>query len=313
MGKKSDIDKKNMPHPNTKPGPLSLLQLLFAIALLVSYFLPWVSWDGIPVKGVAMASGDFFSISEKQFGLGNPFPKLSFSFYVFWLIPLLAALTAALVIVKKNTVPVAYIAGALSITLFTVFYLFTGTLIDLGVGKSVFGMLKPAGYIHVAAAAGLIFTAIPVKKWLPRIFWLLIGPVLAYSGYKIGEKMIMAETHEATENVKADYTVNANDLIHEFLSNDTATNKKYIDKMLVVNGNAAAVEVQEDSTSTVKFADSTGSYAIFSLEKNQYEKTKALKQGDAVSLKGVCSGSIYSEILKTTAITFKRATYNSIK
>lgn len=290
-----------------------MLQLLFAAVLLVTYFLPWVSWDGTAVKGAAMATGDFFSISEKKFGLGNPFPKLSFSFYVFWLIPALAAVTVALLLIKKSTVPAANVAGALSITLFTVFYLFTGTLIDLGVGKSVFSMLQPAGYIHLLAAAGIICTAVPVKNWIPRVFWLLIGPVLAYSGYKIGEKMIMSETHEATENIKADYTVSSDELIREFLANDTATNKKYIDKMLVVNGNAAAVEVLEDSTSTVKFADSTGSYAIFSLEKDQYEKTKALKQGDAVSLKGVCSGSIYSEILKTTAITFKRATYNSTK
>lgn len=302
-----------MPQSNNKQSPLSLVHLVLAIVLLVTYFLPWVSWDGTAVKGAAMASGDFFSISEKRFGLGNPFPKLSFSFYVFWLIPALSAATAALVFIKKPTVPVAYIAGALSITLFTVFYLFTGTLIDLGVGKSVFSMLEPAGYVHVLAAAGLIFTAIPVKKWLPRLIWLLIGPVLAYSGYKIGEKMIMSETHEATENVKADYTVTANDLIHEFLANDTATNKKYVDRMLIVNGKASSVEVLDDSTSTVKFADSTGSYAIFSLEKNQYEKSKMLKQGDAVSLKGVCSGSIYSDILKTTAITFKRATYNSTK
>ncbi|MEQ1677440.1 MAG: hypothetical protein ABL876_12105, partial [Chitinophagaceae bacterium] len=60
-------------------------------------------------------------------------------------------------------------------------------------------------------------------------------------------------------------------------------------------------------------ADSTGSYAIFSFEKSMYEKAKAVQQGDQVSLKGVCSGSIYSEILGTTAISFKRATFNSNK
>lgn len=81
--------------------------------------------------------------------------------------------------------------------------------------------------------------------------------------------------------------------------------------MLVVNGNVSVVQIQTDSVSTIQFSDSTGSYAIFSLEKDQLEKVKAIKQGDAVSLKGVCSGSIFSEILGTTAITFKRATFNS--
>jgi len=88
------------------------------------------------------------------------------------------------------------------------------------------------------------------------------------------------------------------------------TNKKYLDKTLVVNGNASAVEVLADSTSTIKFSDSTGSYAIFSLEKNQLDQVKNIKSGDAVSLKGVCSGSIFSEILGTTSISFKRATLN---
>ena len=302
-----------MPDPNSKLNTIERLHIFFGVILLVSFFLPWVSWDGISVKGSAMASGDFFALSEKNFGLANPFPQFSFTLYIFWLIPVLAVLSVVFVLLKRKTVPFAYIAGALSLAMFSVYYLFTKTLIDLGVGKSVFAMLKPVAYLHVFAAAGLISTAVSAKSLLPKLFWLLTGPVLAYAGYKMGEKYIMSETHAATEDVKADYTVGAADLIKEFTSNDTATNKKYLDKMLVVNGNAAAVDVLPDSTSTIKFADSTGSYAIFSLEKNQVEKVKTIKQGDPVSLKGVCSGSIFSEILSTTVITFKRATFNSSK
>lgn len=298
---------------SNKIGFISWLHLFFGVAVLVTFFLPWVSWDGHLVKGSAMASGDFFKISEANFKLANPFPKLSFSFYIFWLIPALAAVSAAFALLKRKTAPFSYIAGALSLALFVVYYLFTKTLIDLGVGQDVFAMLKPAAYIHALAAVGLIVTTGSAKSLLPKIFWLLTGPVIAYAGYKFGEKYIMSETHGATEDVKADYTLAAADLIKEFMENDTATNKKYNDKMLVVNGNASAVALQDDSTSTISFADSTGSYAIFSLEKNQYEKVKTIKQGDAVSLKGVCSGSIFSEILGTTAITFKRATFNSSK
>jgi hypothetical protein len=299
-----------MSQPNYKSGPLSWAHLLFAVALLASFFLPWVAWEGTMVKGSALATGSFFKISEEQFTIGNPFPQFSFSFYVFWLIPLLAALSGVLKLLNKKTAPFSYIAAALALSQFTVYYVFTDFLFT---GQNVFALLKPAAYIAVIAAAGLIFTTMPAKGWVLKICWLLAGPVLAYSGYKLGEKMVMSETHAATENVKADYTVDAAALIQEFITNDTATNKKYMDKVLVVIGNAAAVEMLADSTSTVKFADSTGSYAIFSLEKDQYEKTKLLKQGDAVSLKGVCSGSIFSEILHTTAITFKRATFNSTK
>ena len=113
----------------------------------------------------------------------------------------------------------------------------------------------------------------------------MIGPVIAYGSFKMGEKYIMGETHAATENVKADYTLNSADLIKEFITNDTATNKKYIEKVLVVNGNASAVEVLADSTSTIKFEDSTGSYIIFSLEKNQLDQCKKYKKGRCCFLK----------------------------
>jgi hypothetical protein len=293
---------------NTNSG--KWLHVLFAAGLLVSFFLPWVLWDSSKVSGYAMPSGNFFKTSETVGGPANPFPQFGFAFYTFWLIPVLAVLSATFALLKKKTIPFAFIAGALSLSLITVFILFSTTLIDLGIGSSVSGMLKPAAYIHALSAVGLIVTAFPVKNIAPKLIWLLIGPVIAYGSYKMGEKYIMGETHAATENVKADYTLNSADLIKEFITNDTATNKKYIEKVLVVNGNASAVEVLADSTSTIKFEDSTGSYVIFSLGKNQLDLVKNIKNGDIVSLKGVCSGSIFSEILGTTSISFKRATLN---
>jgi hypothetical protein len=286
------------------------LQLLFAVTLLVSFFLPWVVWDRSIVTGSSMPTGGFFKTSEEVGGPANPFPELSFSFFMFWLIPVLAALTAGFVLIKRKTIPFVFFAGALSLALVTVFFLFTNTLIDLGIGKNVFAMLKPGAYIQAFSAFGIILTAFPVKNNIYKLIWLIIGPVIAYGAYKMGEKYIMGETHEATENVKAAYIVSSTDLIKEFIINDTAANKKYLEKVLVVNGNPSAVDILPDSTSTIKFADSTGSYAIFSFEKNQMDRVKNIKLGDAVSLKGVCSGSIFSEILGTTSISFKRATLN---
>jgi tRNA_anti-like len=301
------------PSPH-KTSIVQWLHLFFGVVLVLSFFLPWVTWAGVSVNGAAMATGDFFKNSVGVSGPENPFPKLSFSFYLFWLIPILAAISVILVLQKKKVVPFVFITGALSLALITVYYLFSKTLAtDFSVGNGVSGMLNPAIYIHAIAAIGLIVTAFPVKSIIPKIIWLVIGPVFAYTGYTMGEKYIMSETHTATEKVQADYTVDASQLIKEFISNDTATNKKYREKMLIVNGNTSAVEIQSDSTSTIKFADSSGSYAIFSFDKTEFDKVKTIKDGDPVSLKGVCSGSIFSEILGTTAITFKRATLKTGK
>jgi hypothetical protein len=299
-----------MSQKNANTSSVKWLQILFSAGLLVSFFLPWVIWDNTKVSGYEMPSSGFFKASEAIGGPANPFPQFSFALYTFWLIPVLAVIITTFAFLRKKTIPFAFIAGALSLSLITVFILFTSMLIDLGIGTDVFSLLKPAAYIQTISAAGLIITAFPVKNIAPKIIWLLIGPVIAYGSFKMGEKYIMGETHAATENVKADYTLNSADLIKEFITNDTATNKKYIEKILIVNGNTSAVEVLADSTSTIKFEDSTGSYIIFSLEKNQVDQVKNIKKGDPVSLKGVCSGSIFSEILGTTSISFKRATLN---
>ncbi len=44
----------------------------------------------------------------------------------------------------------------------------------------------------------------------------------------------MNETHQETADLKADHTVRAEDLIREFISNDTSANKKYREKVLIV-------------------------------------------------------------------------------
>lgn len=295
---------------NKIPAFTKWLQLLFAAILIITFFLPWVSWQGEVVSGYHLPSGSFFRTSEAKFHLGNPFPKLSFALYLFWLIPVLAAGAIVVAFTQRKFPLAAYAAGAMSLALITIFIQFTKTLIDLGIGNNVWGMLKPFAYLHIAAAIGLIITVFPSKAILAKLVWLVLGPVIAYGSYKFGERFVMNETFTSTDQVKADYTINAKDLIHEFTANDTVANKKYLEKTIVVNGVSSAIELQADSTSTIKFADSTGSYAIFSLEKNQYEKVKAIGQGATVSLKGVCSGSIFSEILGTTTISFKRATLN---
>jgi hypothetical protein len=54
---------------------------------------------------------------------------------------------------------IAAIAGSLSLTLVTMYAIFTHTLLDLGVGKSLSGMIQPSLYIHGLAALLFIWTS----------------------------------------------------------------------------------------------------------------------------------------------------------
>ena len=121
---------------------------------------------------------------------------------------------------------------------------------------------------------------------------------------------LATETFADTAKKKAVYTVNALDFIKEFRLNDSLANKKYTDKIITVNGTVSEIEAA-DTTANIKFIDSvTGSYAIFAFQEQHVAEAKTVKVGDSISIKGSCSGGIYSEILGTEFISFKRCALN---
>lgn len=293
---------------------LKWLSALAAVVLLISFFLPWLQWKDALVSGQAMPAGHFFEISKEKFGVGNPFPQFSIAFKVFWLIPAAAAVIIVFTFLKKNTLWPAIAGGLLSLSLVLVYFLFSKSLVDqLGVSRSVWAITKPWLFIHALAAVAVVLTS-GEGKWILKTALIIATIAATVIGFNISgkqaEKKMFEETFASTEDIKADYSLSAVDLLKEFVSNDTAANKKYIEKILLVNGAVSAIDIAADSTATIRFEDSSGSYAIFSLEKSQLDKVKNIKKGDPVTVKGVCSGSIFSDILGTTSISFKRSILN---
>ncbi|MFM2339204.1 MAG: hypothetical protein RL115_2397 [Bacteroidota bacterium] len=289
-----DIKKINFPHA------------IAAIVVVGSFFWGWVSWNTSTLAGTDLATGNFFKTAETKFGLPNPFPQLSSLFVGVWLLPLVALVAAVFTVFKRNALLPSVIAGALGLSLVIVYYLFSQQLVELGHSLTI----KPGWYVQACAALFIILLA-GRGQWPLKLFVILATIAGTYLGYKIvakqAEKNILEKTFESTNSVKADYTVVADTLIQEFLKNDTAARHKYNEKTLQVTGVAKEIKINSDSTSTIQFADSTGSYAIFSFDKADIDKVKTIKNGDAVKVKGICSGSMYSEILGITSINFKRS------
>ena len=251
-----------------------------------------------------MPQKDFFSISENNFGLANPFPAFDAGVIVLWLIPALALITLLLAFFNRKTSLTATITGILALALATFYILFSSVLRDLGAADS----LQIGIYITIVAAAGTILA--DSQGWLKKIVWLIAGPLITYAGFYAASSHLENEKFGDTANSKAAYTVNALDLIREFQSNDSLANAKYREQIITVNGSISEIETPNDSTANVKFVDSTGSYAIFPFHDETLAEVKKLKQGDKVSVKGSCSGGVYSEILGTHFISFKRNTIN---
>jgi hypothetical protein len=146
------------------------------------------------------------------------------------------------------------------------------------------------------------------RPWLKRLLLsLLVLAVMAGGVYWY----IATEKFSDTKDRKADYTVTALDFIKEFLENDSAANVKYREKIVTINGTISALEAPDTATVNVKFIDPpTGSYIIFAFQDTHLDEGKGLKVGDMVSIKGSCSGGVYSDILEVTKIDFKRAALN---
>ena len=290
--------------PITSSNSAKWLLIVFSAVLLVAFFIPWVSWDKNQISGADMPLGNFFRISEQNYGLANPFPQFNSFFFTVWIIPALAILIILLAFLNKKTVFVSVFTGVIALSHITVYILFTNVLRDLGAAHS----LLIGIYIAIIGAAGIILVS--ARSWFKKFIWLIVGPVIVYSGFYEVSKYLENQKFDNTANTSSVYTVNAPDLISEFHANDSLANAKYREKIVTVNGNISSLETPNDSTVNVKFADSTGSYAIFTFHEADLDAAKKLKTGDKVSIKGSCSGGVLSEILGIESISFKRCTLN---
>lgn len=143
------------------------------------------------------------------------------------------------------------------------------------------------------------------SPWIKRILILVVIGIIAAAGIIW---YIFTMKYDDTKDVAADFTVSAIPFINEFRTGEAAANKKYVEKIIVVNGSVSALEAA-DSIMNVKMIDpASGSYAIFAFQPQDIAATKALKEGDQVSIKGSCSGGTFSSILEVESISFKRCT-----
>jgi len=145
------------------------------------------------------------------------------------------------------------------------------------------------------------------NPWPKRLLTGLLVAVLVLAGIYW---YVATEKFSDTKDREAAYTLNALDFISEFRQNTDAANVKFADKIIVLKGKVSAIEAA-DTTLNIKFIDpQTASYVIFAFQQQHLGEAKTVRVGDSISIKGSCSGGIYSEILDATAITFKRSTLN---
>ena len=104
-----------------------------------------------------------------------------------------------------------------------------------------------------------------------------------------------------THDQNADFDVSATVLVQEFLNNEEAAAKKYVDKLLIVTGPIKEINM-EASTLFLDASDPSATVTC-SFYTSENEHLKKLKPGDWVSVKGKCTGKLIDIVMNNCILT----------
>ena len=129
-----------------------------------------------------------------------------------------------------------------------------------------------------------------MKKITKYIF--IIGLLGIFIGYKMYNK-----PHINVAEKPVEITIIANTLLADFSSDETKANTKYLDKIIAVKGMVTNVEFNgEKAAISLQTKDDFGSVVCY-LVKDEVKKSAAIKEGQEVILKGICTGFLMDVIL----------------
>lgn len=133
------------------------------------------------------------------------------------------------------------------------------------------------------------------KKILSAI--LILGIIGAFVAYKIYNK-----PHVNVANSKADISLTANKILNDFSSDENDANTKYLEKIIEVKGEIASLKTEKGlGIISLKTNDDFGS-VLCHLSEESTKKMHNFKEGQTISVKGICTGYLMDVILVKSEI-----------
>ncbi|MFZ1677239.1 MAG: hypothetical protein WAT91_08200 [Saprospiraceae bacterium] len=124
--------------------------------------------------------------------------------------------------------------------------------------------------------------------------------VLAVIGASYGYYIYVQPVEKSMENTKADIVITADQLIKDYEANESEADKKYLGKVLEVNGKVTEVTTEEGKKKIILETSNPISAVIFDFDESI--NTGNIKTGDNVRLKGRCTGYLSDVILVQSSI-----------
>lgn len=98
-------------------------------------------------------------------------------------------------------------------------------------------------------------------------------------------------TNKDLSTVRPDIKISVVDLIHEYETNDSVSDQKYLGKVIETNGNIKKIEKDEKGYYTVVLGDTNNLSSVrCSMDTVHNEDAAHLTAGSSVILRGACTG-----------------------
>lgn len=130
-----------------------------------------------------------------------------------------------------------------------------------------------------------------MKKYLVAL--VLLVALGAGVGYLIYNKPF-----QDMNSAKADITLTASELFTAFESDETSANEKYLDKVVQVSGTVKEVSTGDDGNISITLDSGSEMFGVICQLDNLTEQPrKDFKEGEQLTLKGVCTGMLMDVVL----------------
>lgn len=135
-----------------------------------------------------------------------------------------------------------------------------------------------------------------IKKMLLFFVFLMVIGIVTMS-------VLYNKPHTDVAETKADVSINADNLLEDFQSDEFLANSKYLEQIIQVNGTIS--ELAKEQGKGIVVLSSPGSFGGIRchLSFTEHEKFHKLKKGQQISIKGVCTGYLMDVILIKCVIT----------
>lgn len=108
--------------------------------------------------------------------------------------------------------------------------------------------------------------------------------------------------NESLEGQASAYRVQASKLFNEFSENETASNEKYVGKVLEVMGTIKGVNINPEGEINLSFEVNDMGAVSCSFSKDDSPQIASLKAGEVINVKGLCLGFLLDVVLENCVI-----------